>query len=123
MALWRKHKWLGLQNKDVDTLCNAVEEEPNAIAIDLKNVVLIDREAVKFLGQRELNGTVPGESSRSPGNPSVSITLAKGSQIRNLFAGRASRQGPHRWLTLPKRRGGPFQGEPLTLSVEPCAFG
>ena len=28
------------------------------LAIDLKNVDLVDREAVKFLAQRELNGTI-----------------------------------------------------------------
>jgi hypothetical protein len=41
----------------VDTLRNVIEEEARAVAIDLKNVVLVDREAVKFLAQREINGT------------------------------------------------------------------
>jgi hypothetical protein len=41
----------------LDTLRNVIEQEASAVAIDLKNVVLIDREAVKFLAQRELNGT------------------------------------------------------------------
>jgi hypothetical protein len=43
---------------DLDTLRNAIEEEASAFAVDLRNVVLVDREAVKFLAQRELNGTV-----------------------------------------------------------------
>ena len=42
----------------VDTLRNLVEEEASAVPIDLKNVVLVDREAVKFLAHLELNGTV-----------------------------------------------------------------
>jgi hypothetical protein len=45
-----------ITNQDVDTLRNAIEEEASAVAIDLKNVVLVDREAVKFLARRELNG-------------------------------------------------------------------
>jgi hypothetical protein len=45
-----------LTKQDVDTFRNAIEGEASAVAIDLKNVVLIDREAVKFLAQRELNG-------------------------------------------------------------------
>jgi hypothetical protein len=47
-----------ITRQDVDTLRNAIEEEPGAVAVDLKNVVLVDQEAVKFLAQRELNGTV-----------------------------------------------------------------
>jgi hypothetical protein len=43
---------------DVDTLRNVIEEEESAVAIDLKNVVLADREVVKFLARRESNGTV-----------------------------------------------------------------
>jgi hypothetical protein len=43
---------------DLDTLRSVTEQEASAVAIDLKNVVLIDREAVKFLVQRELNGTL-----------------------------------------------------------------
>jgi hypothetical protein len=46
-----------ITKQDVGTLRNVVEEEATAVAIDLKNVVLVDREAVKFLVQRELNGT------------------------------------------------------------------
>jgi hypothetical protein len=47
-----------ITRQDVDTLRNVVEEEASAVAIDLKNVVLVDREVVKFLAHRELNGTV-----------------------------------------------------------------
>jgi hypothetical protein len=47
-----------ITKQDVDALRNVVEKEASAVAIDLKNVVLADREAVQFLAQRELNGTV-----------------------------------------------------------------
>jgi hypothetical protein len=47
-----------ITNQDVGTLRHAIEEEATAVAIDLKNVVLVDREAVKFLAQNELDGTV-----------------------------------------------------------------
>jgi hypothetical protein len=47
-----------ITRRDVDALRNVIEEEASAVAIDLRNVVLIDREAVKFLAQREFNGTV-----------------------------------------------------------------
>jgi hypothetical protein len=43
--------------QDVDALRNAIEAEASAVAIDLKNVILVDREVVKFLAQRELSGT------------------------------------------------------------------
>ena len=39
---------------DVDKLRNVIEHEASAVAIDLKNVDLVDRDAVKFLAQREL---------------------------------------------------------------------
>ena len=42
----------------MDTLRNVIEDETSAIAMDLENVDLVDREAVKFLAQREINGTV-----------------------------------------------------------------
>jgi hypothetical protein len=35
-----------------------MEEETSAVAIDLKNLVLVDREAVRCLAQRELTGTI-----------------------------------------------------------------
>jgi hypothetical protein len=47
-----------ITKQDVETLCNVVDEEGSAVAIDLQNVVLVDREVVKFLAQRELTGTV-----------------------------------------------------------------
>ena len=47
-----------ITKQDVDTLRNVIEEEASAIAVDLKNVVLVDREAVKFLAHREIGGTV-----------------------------------------------------------------
>jgi hypothetical protein len=47
-----------ITKQDVETLRNVIEGEVSAIAIDLKNVVLADREVVKFLAQREFNRTV-----------------------------------------------------------------
>jgi hypothetical protein len=47
-----------ITKQDLDTLRKAIEEEAGAFAIDLRNVVLVDREAVKFFAQREVNGTV-----------------------------------------------------------------
>jgi hypothetical protein len=41
----------------VDTLRNALRQEAGALAIDLKNVSLVDRGAVKLLARREINGT------------------------------------------------------------------
>jgi hypothetical protein len=49
-----------ITKQDMDTLRTVIEDERSAVTIDLKNVDLIDREAVKFLGQRELSGTVLG---------------------------------------------------------------
>jgi hypothetical protein len=46
-----------ITKQDLDTLRNAIEEDARAVAIDLKNVILVDREVVKFLARRELNGT------------------------------------------------------------------
>ena len=43
--------------QDVDMLRGLLEQERSAVAIDLKNVLLVDREAVKLLAIRELNGT------------------------------------------------------------------
>jgi anti-anti-sigma regulatory factor len=42
----------------LDTLRNAIEAEASAVAIDLENVDLVDREIVKFLAQKELSGSV-----------------------------------------------------------------
>jgi hypothetical protein len=47
-----------ITNQDLDTLRNVMDAEASAVPIDLENVDLIDREVVKFLAQRELNGTV-----------------------------------------------------------------
>ena len=47
-----------ITEQDVETLRSVIEQEAGTVAIDLKNVVLIDREAVKFLAQREPNETV-----------------------------------------------------------------
>ena len=43
--------------QDVDLLRGLLEQERSAVAIDLKNVLLVDREAVKLLAIRESNGT------------------------------------------------------------------
>jgi hypothetical protein len=45
-----------ITQQDVDTLRNVVRFEASMVAIDLKNVDLVDRDAVKFLAQRELDG-------------------------------------------------------------------
>jgi len=41
---------------DVDMLRGVLEQETNAVAIDLKDVLLVDREAVMLLAHRESNG-------------------------------------------------------------------
>jgi hypothetical protein len=43
--------------QDVDLLRGLLEQERSAVAIDLKNVLLADREAVILLAIRESNGT------------------------------------------------------------------
>jgi hypothetical protein len=40
---------------DVDMLRDLLDQEKSAMAIDLKDVLLVDRDAVKFLAQRESN--------------------------------------------------------------------
>ena len=47
-----------ITKQDLNTFRNVIDDEANTVAIDLKNVELVDREAVKFFAQRELNGTV-----------------------------------------------------------------
>jgi len=47
-----------ITEQDVQTLATAIEAEARAVAINLEHVDLIDREAVKFLAQKELEGTV-----------------------------------------------------------------
>jgi hypothetical protein len=46
-----------ITGQHVELLRDVLEEEPEALAIDLKNVSLIDREAVKLLARCEINGT------------------------------------------------------------------
>lgn len=53
-----------ITRQEVDTLRNVIEAEASAVAIDLENVDLVDREVVKFLAQRELNGAVLRNCSR-----------------------------------------------------------
>lgn len=45
-----------ITGKDVDLLRSLLEQERNVVAIDLKDVLLVDREAVKLLAVSELNG-------------------------------------------------------------------
>ena len=52
-----------ITRQEVDTLRNVIEAEASGVAIDLENVDLVDREVVKFLAQRELDGTVLRNSS------------------------------------------------------------
>src|SRR6266705_149424 len=42
---------------DVNMLRPLLEQETGPVVLDLKGVLLVDREAVKFLGMRESNGT------------------------------------------------------------------
>jgi hypothetical protein len=46
-----------ITTQDVAMLRGLLEQETSAVAIDLKNVLLADREAVKLLAIRESNGT------------------------------------------------------------------
>src|SRR4051812_16380468 len=46
----------GITGQDVDMLRALLEQERSAVAIDLKNVLLVDRETVKLLAIRESNG-------------------------------------------------------------------
>jgi hypothetical protein len=47
----------GVTEEHVDTLRGVLEQESDGFAIDLKNVLLVDREAVKLLALSEANGT------------------------------------------------------------------
>ena len=47
-----------ITKQDMETLRKAIEDEESPVALDLKNVDLVDREAVKFLARRELDGIV-----------------------------------------------------------------
>lgn len=42
-----------ITTQEVDMLRNLLDQEKNRVAIDLKDVVLVDREAVKFLARCE----------------------------------------------------------------------
>ena len=46
-----------LTGEHVDMLRGVLEQESGGFAVDLKNVVLVDREAVKLLTLSEANGT------------------------------------------------------------------
>lgn len=42
---------------DLDTVREVMKLEASVIAIDLENVDLVDRDVVRFLAERKLNGT------------------------------------------------------------------
>jgi len=46
-----------ITGEHVDILRGALEQESGSLAIDLKNVVLVDREAVRLLALSEAHGT------------------------------------------------------------------
>ena len=46
-----------ITGEHVDILQGVLEQESSGFAIDLKNVLLVDREAVKLLALSEANGT------------------------------------------------------------------
>jgi hypothetical protein len=46
-----------ITGEHVGTLRAVLEQEPGGFAIDLKNVLLVDREAVKLLARSAANGT------------------------------------------------------------------
>ncbi len=46
-----------ITGEDVDMLRGVLEQESGPFAIDLKNVLLVDREAVKLLALSEAHGT------------------------------------------------------------------
>jgi len=45
-----------ISGQDVDMLRALLEQEKSVVAIDLKEILLVDREAVKLLAFRESNG-------------------------------------------------------------------
>ena len=45
-----------IAGKDVDFLRSLLQQEGSVVAIDLKDVLLVDREAVRLLALSELNG-------------------------------------------------------------------
>lgn len=46
----------GITGEHVDILRRALEQDADAVVVDLGNVTLVDREAVKLLAQSEVNG-------------------------------------------------------------------
>jgi len=46
-----------ITGKDVDLLRSLLEQERSVVAIDLRNVLLVDREAIRLLALSDLNGT------------------------------------------------------------------
>jgi anti-anti-sigma regulatory factor len=46
-----------LSGEHLDTLRNVLRQESGALAIDLKNVSVVDRDAVQLLALAEYNGT------------------------------------------------------------------
>ena len=45
-----------ITEQDVDTLRASLAQESGVVAIDLKDVLIVDREAIKLLAMRESNG-------------------------------------------------------------------
>jgi hypothetical protein len=45
-----------ITEQDLDTLLASLEQESSVVAIDLKDVLIVDREALKVLATRESNG-------------------------------------------------------------------
>jgi deoxyxylulose-5-phosphate synthase len=45
-----------ITKQEVDALRDLIEGEASAVVVDLKNIVLVDGDAVKFLAQTERNG-------------------------------------------------------------------
>jgi hypothetical protein len=46
-----------IREQDVDTLRGCLEQERDAVAVDLKDILLVDREAVSFLAFLESTGS------------------------------------------------------------------
>jgi hypothetical protein len=46
-----------IREQDVDTLRACLEQERDAVAIDLRDILLVDGEAVRFLASLESTGT------------------------------------------------------------------
>ena len=54
LVMLRISGWI--TGQDVDMVRSLLEQERNGVAIDLKNVLLVDREAIKLLALCESNG-------------------------------------------------------------------